>query len=48
MNKEQLKSDLLEILRKYGIIKQKGSVEVSIKTNGNGILGVRVTNIENY
>jgi len=47
MNKEELKEDLLVILKKHGIIKQHGSSEILIKTNGTGILGVRINNIEN-
>ena len=48
MNKEDLKKDMLVILKKYGIIKQSGSTEITIKTNGVGILGVRVIDINNY
>lgn len=47
INKDQFKKDLLVLLRKYGILKEKGSTELHIKTNGAGILSVRINNIEN-
>ena len=47
MNKEQFKKDLLDLLKRYGILKEKGSTELNIKTNGEGILSVRINNIEN-
>ena len=47
MDKEKFKKELLALLRRYGILKEKGSTELNIKTNGIGILSVRINNIEN-
>ncbi|MCK5612186.1 hypothetical protein KAR91_60500 [Candidatus Pacearchaeota archaeon] len=45
--KKAFRKELLDLLNKYDIIQENGSVEISIKTNGNGILSVRTNNIEN-
>ena len=41
------KGELLDLLKKYGIIKEIGSVELFVKTNGFGILKCTINNIEN-
>ncbi len=45
--KEKFKKELLDLLIKYGIIKETGSIELFIKTNGIGILKCTLNNIEN-
>ena len=47
MEKEEFKKELLALLLKYCIIKQEGSVEINIKTNGIGIQNVRINDITN-
>ncbi len=48
MDKIIFKVELLALLEKFGIIKNEGSVEILIKTNGKGLLSVRINNIKNY
>ena len=45
--KKTFRKELLDLFRKYGIVKEKGSTEVTIKTNGNGILSVKAVDIKN-